>query len=104
MSDTASWWYKDRLPELQRELEAETDPEKREAIERKMRGEPDTPKKTGQLALELPEKQLFDLMYMAHENDITLNQLIIQVLENQLKDNEYSFENGTKPKFLVENK
>ena len=104
MSDTASWWYKDRLPELQRELEAETDPEKRAAIERKMRGEPDPPKKTGQLALELPEKQLFDLMYMAHENDITLNQLIIQVLENQLKDNEYSFENGTKPKFLVENK
>ncbi len=69
-----------------------------------MRGEPDPPKKTGQLALELPEKQLFDLMYMARENDITLNQLIIQVLENQLKDNEYSFENGTKPKFLVENK
>ena len=43
-------------------------------------------------------------MFMAHENDVTLNQLIHQVLENQLKDNEYTFENGTKPKFLVENK
>ena len=42
-------------------------------------------------------------MIMAHENDITLNQLVIQVLTNQLKDNEYTFENGSKPKFLVEN-
>ena len=45
MGSTADWWYKDRLPELQRELEFEKDPEKREAIERKMRGELDPPKK-----------------------------------------------------------
>ena len=106
MGDTASWWYKDRLPELQRELEAEKDPVKREAIKRKMRGDSEpTPikEKTEQIELDLPEKQLFDLMLMAHENDITLNQLVIQVLTNQLKDNEYTFENGSKPKFLVEN-
>jgi hypothetical protein len=40
---------------------------------------------------------------MAHENDITLNQLVSQVLKNQLKDNEYQFENGSKPRFLAEN-
>ncbi len=107
MGSTADWWYKDRLPELQRELEFEKDPEKREAIERKMRGELDPPKKDAPghtVEIDIDDKHLFDLMFMAHENDVTLNQLIHQVLENQLKDNEYTFENGTKPKFLVENK
>jgi len=43
-------------------------------------------------------------MLIAHERDITLNQLVHKALEHQLKTNEYQFEDGTKPdpEFLAE--
>ena len=41
---------------------------------------------------------------MAHENDITLNDLVGKALKDILKSDEYKFENGTKPgpQFLTE--
>ena len=43
-------------------------------------------------------------MLMAHEEDITLNQLVNKALKYQLKQAEYQFENGDKlkPQFLAE--
>ena len=115
MGDTASWFYKTRLPEIASEhncsLEEaeklfmlsdhhkirENNPEKYE----------DTYKRTPdmkEVEVELEEPVLFKLMLMAHENDITLNDLVGKALKDILKSDEYKFENGTKPgpQFLTE--
>lgn len=43
-----------------------------------------------QVPLELPDDQLFDLMKLAHEQDITLNQLVEQVLRDAIKQHEHN--------------
>lgn len=41
-----------------------------------------------QIPLELPDNQLFELMKLAHEKDVTLNQLVEQVLKDAIKQHE----------------
>ena len=100
MSDNANWFYGERLPEIAREHNCSLKEAERIFMDDKSH-EKETKLKAKNV--EVDEPDLLKLMLMAHENDITLNQLVSQVLKNQLKDNEYQFENGSKPRFLVEN-
>ena len=59
------------------------------------------PKKTTtEVEIELPESDLLTLALLAHEKDITLNQLVNNVLRDSLKD----FEHQSKPQLLNEDK
>ena len=58
--------------------------------------------RTRELEINLPAKDCLKLALAAHDRDITLNQLIINVLTDSLKDLDYRFEHG-KPQFLAEN-
>jgi len=53
-----------------------------------------------ELEIELPESDLLTLALLAHEKDITLNQLVNNVLRDSLKD----FEHQSKPQLLNEDK
>ena len=57
---------------------------------------------TTEVEIELPESELLTLTLLAHEKDITLNQLVNNVLRDTLKDFEYKFEHQTKPQVLKE--
>ena len=57
---------------------------------------------TTEVEIELPESDLLTLALFAHEKDITLNQLVNNVLKDSLKDLEYKFEHQTKPQVLKE--
>ena len=57
---------------------------------------------TTEVEIELPESDLLTLTLLAHEKDITLNQLVNNVLKDSLKDFEYKFEHQTKPQVLKE--
>ena len=50
---------------------------------------------TTEVEIELPESDLLTLALLAHEKDITLNQLVNNVLRDTLKDFEYKFEHQT---------
>ena len=41
------------------------------------------------IELELEKELLFDLMFLAHERDITLNQLVENILREYLEKNKY---------------
>jgi hypothetical protein len=43
-----------------------------------------------QVPLDLPDNQLFDLMKLAHERDITLNQLVEEVLKTAIANHEHN--------------
>ena len=58
---------------------------------------------TRELEINLPAKDCLKLALAAHDRDITLNQLIINVLTDSLKDLDYKFEHNNKPHFLAEN-
>ena len=58
---------------------------------------------TRELEINLPAKECLKLALAAHDRDITLNQLIINVLTDSLKDLDYKFEHNNKPQFLAEN-
>jgi len=58
--------------------------------------------KTTEVEIELPSDDLLILALAAHERDITLNQLVNNVLRDSLKDLEYKFEHESKPQFLAE--
>jgi|TARA_B110000263_G_C15312328_1_gene514511 predicted HicB family RNase H-like nuclease len=103
MSDNASWFYGERLPEIARHYNCSLK-EAESIFMDDISHEKETKSKAKNIEVEIEEPDLNKLMLMAHENDITLNQLVSQVLKNQLKDNEYQFENGDKPGFLAENK
>ena len=60
--------------------------------------------KTTEVEIELPSDDLLILALAAHDRDITLNQLVNNVLRDSLKELEYKFEHGNKPVFLSENK
>jgi len=104
MSDNASWFYKDRLPEIAAENNCTIAEAERLFMSGTHNKTKETKKKWEQVELELEEPLLFRLMLIAHESDITLNQLVHKALEHQLKTNEYQFEDGTKPdpEFLAE--
>ena len=39
---------------------------------------------------------------VAHKNKMTLNDFIVKVLDDKIKESDYQFENGTKPQLLNE--
>ena len=58
---------------------------------------------TRELEINLPAKECLKLALAAHDRDITLNQLIINVLSDSLRTLDYKFEHNSKPQFLAEN-
>jgi len=59
---------------------------------------------TQSVEIELSEDDLLILALAAHDRDITLNQLVNNVLRDSLKTLEYKSEHENKPVFLSENK
>ena len=104
MSDNASWFYGERLPEIAREHNCSLKEAERIFMQQDQPGLKNKEDKQESVEIDLPEKELFDLMLMAHEEDITFNQLVNKALKYQLKQAEYQFENGDKLKsqFLAE--
>ena len=104
MSDNASWFYGERLPEIAREHNCSLKEAERIFMQQDQPDLKNKEDKQESVEIDLPEKELFDLMLMAHEEDITLNQLVNKALKYQLKQAEYQFENGDKlkPQFLAE--
>ena len=102
MSDNASWFYGERLPEIAREHNCSLKEAERIFMQQDQPGLKNKEDKQESVEIDLPEKELFDLMLMAHEEDITFNQLVNKALKYQLKQAEYQFENGTKPQLLKE--
>ena len=84
-------------PAIVNELEREKD---RNSFASVKIGEPK--EATTEVEIELPESELLTLTLLAHEKDITLNQLVNNVLRDTLKDFEYKFEHQTKPQVLKE--
>ena len=60
-------------------------------------------KETIDVELELDDKTIVQLSLAAHEKKMTLNDFILRVLEDKIKESDYQFENGTKPQLLNEN-
>ena len=60
-------------------------------------------KETIDVELELDDKTIVQLSLAAHENKMTLNDFIVKVLDDKIKESDYQFENGTKPQLLNEN-
>ena len=58
--------------------------------------------KTVDVELALDDKTIVQLSLAAHENKMTLNDFILKVLEDKIKESDYQFENGTKPQLLNE--
>ena len=58
--------------------------------------------KTTEVEIELSADDLLILTLAAHEKDITLNQLVNNVLRDSLKDKSYKLELPTKPQVLKE--
>jgi predicted HicB family RNase H-like nuclease len=58
--------------------------------------------KTTEVEIELSADDLLILTLAAHEKDITLNQLVNNVLKDSLKDKSYKLELPTKPQVLKE--
>ena len=57
---------------------------------------------TTEVEIELSSDDLLMLALAAHDRDITLNQLVNNVLRDTLKNFEYKSEHGNKPQFLAE--
>ena len=52
--------------------------------------------------VELPEKDILKLALLAHEKDVTLNTICIDILKQGIKDGEYRFEHDSRPELLNE--
>jgi len=52
--------------------------------------------------IELPEKDILKLALLAHEKDVTLNTICIDILKQGIKDGEYRFEHDSRPQLLNE--
>ena len=59
-------------------------------------------KETVDVELELDDKTIVQLSLAAHENKMTLNDFIVKVLDDKIKESDYQFENETKPQLLNE--
>lgn len=57
---------------------------------------------TVDVELELDDKTIVHLSLAAHENKMTLNDFIVKVLDDKIKESDCQFENGTKPQLLNE--
>ena len=60
-------------------------------------------RETVDVELALDDKTIVQLSLAAHENKMTLNDFIVKVLDDKIKESDYRFENGTKPQLLNEN-
>ena len=54
------------------------------------------------IEIDLPEKDLLKLSLIAHEKNITLNDLIADIMKRGIKDGEYRFEHDKRPQLLNE--
>ena len=52
--------------------------------------------------IELPERDILKLALLAHEKNITLNDLIVDVLKQGIKDALYRFDHDKRPQLLNE--
>mgnify|MGYP001394368310 FL=1 len=59
-------------------------------------------KETVDVELSLDDKTIVQLSLAAHEKKMTLNDFIVKVLDDKIKESDYQFENGTKPQLLNE--
>ena len=99
MGDTASWYYKTRLPELQREEE------EREKMNRKNTSEIGKDEEPWEAVnIELKDKDFIRIAHEAHRRDITINRMINIMLKDALAGAEYRFEHGNTPQLLNETK
>ena len=55
-----------------------------------------------EIEFELDNKTILKLALLAHEKNITLNDLIVDVLKQGIKDGEYRFEHDKRPQLLKE--
>ena len=58
-------------------------------------------KETVDVELALDDKTIVQLSLAAHQNKMTLNDFILRVLEDKIKESDYQFEDGTKPQLLI---
>ena len=52
--------------------------------------------------VELPQKDILKLALLAHEKDVTLNTICIDILKQGIEDGEYRFEHDSRPELLNE--
>ena len=52
--------------------------------------------------IELPQEDILKLALLAHEKDVTLNTICIDILKQGIKDGEYRFEHDKRPQLLNE--
>jgi len=52
--------------------------------------------------IELPQKDILKLALLAHEKNVTLNTVCIDILKQGIKDGEYRFEHDSRPELLNE--
>ena len=72
--------------------------ERQKKRERKSRGI----KEDHSVEIELPERDILKLALLAHEKDVTLNTICIDILKQGIKDGEYRFEHDKRPQLLNE--
>ena len=99
MGSTADWWYKTRLPELQREEEMKRKEKMKESVELGKEEEP-----WEAVNLELKDKDFMRIAREAHRRDITINRMINIMLKDAMSGAEYRFEHGNTPQLLNETK
>jgi predicted HicB family RNase H-like nuclease len=106
MSDTASWFYGERLPEIAREHDCSLKEAERIFMDNKVDDQENIKQiqKEVIVPMELSRDVIADLAVMAHEQDITLNQLINKALKLAIKEGEYKFEHEPLPQLLNEKK
>ena len=54
--------------------------------------------------IELPQEDILKLALLAHEKDVTLNTICIDILKQGIEDGEYRFEHDKRPQLLNETK
>ena len=81
--------------EQEEEIRKEQDEHRKKIMKNEMKN------KVG-VEIELPERDILKLALIAHENDITLNDLIHDVVQQGIKDGEYRYEHDTRPELLNE--
>ena len=52
--------------------------------------------------IELPEKDILILALLAHEKNVTLNTVCIDILKQGIEDGEHRFEHDSRPQLLNE--
>ena len=81
--------------EQEEEIRKEQEEHRKEIMKNEMKN------KVG-VEIELPERDILKLALIAHEKDITLNDLIHDVVQQGIKDGEHRFEHDKRPQLLNE--